>query len=172
MPERRVVGSAGGRAQHGAVSEHAAPPVSGPEPSAKRGGGAVARVVAVVAVLVAIAVVAAALLHLGPFGTAEEQAAPAEEPGRVVAVDPVSVNLADGHYLRLGFSMQMTSDAKADVDTAPAQDTAITLYAGRTVEELADSAQRESLRSQLVEELSEDYGGQVMGVYLTDFVTQ
>lgn len=172
MPERRVVGATGGRAQRGAVSEQAAPPVSGPEPAEKRRGGAAVRVVAVVAVLVAVAVVAAALLHLGPFGTDAAQSAPAEEPGRVVAVDPVSVNLADGHYLRLGFSMQMTSDAKADVDTAPAQDTAITLYAGRTVEELADSAQRESLRSQLVEELSEDYGGQVMGVYLTDFVTQ
>jgi len=171
MPDRRVVGTQGTRIPRAAATAPAAPPVEG-------GGGRRRRrwvIIAVAAIAVAAVVVAVAAL-VGPTlrgggGTAQSGQVE-EEAGPVVAVEPVSVNLADGHYLRVGFSMRMTDDALPDVDIAPAQDTAIGVYSGQSSDALADTGRREELRTELVDRLSQVYDGQVTGVYFTDFVTQ
>ena len=103
--------------------------------------------------------------------------APAAEPppekGAVVAIEPVSLNLADGHYLRLGLSLQLTKDAGEETpDTADALDHAIALFSGHTVAEVSDPATRDALKAQLLTELDEAYEGKVMDVYLTNYVTQ
>lgn len=169
MPDRRIVGQAGARIPRASVQEQP------PPPQETRGGGRGMRIVPVLAgVLVVVALALAAAVFLLARGDQAAQSgdpgAPAE--GAVVAVEPVSVNLADGHYLRVGFSMQMTAEAGDGVDTARAQDTVIALYSGRKAEDLADGDQREQLRGELVRQLSEAYGGDVMEVYFTDFVTQ
>jgi flagellar FliL protein len=96
----------------------------------------------------------------------------APEPGAVVTVDPVSLNLADGHYLRIGFGLQLTKDTVEAPDTAKALDLAIALYSGHTVAEISDPPTRAALKTELVKELTEAYDGEVMDVYLTNFVTQ
>ncbi|GIG22633.1 hypothetical protein Cch01nite_33570 [Cellulomonas chitinilytica] len=96
----------------------------------------------------------------------------APEPGAVVTVDPVSLNLADGHYLRIGFGLQLTKETVEAPDTSRALDTAIALYSGRTVAEISDPATRAALKAEFVKELDEKYDGEVMDVYLTNFVTQ
>jgi flagellar FliL protein len=49
-------------------------------------------------------------------------AAPPPKPGEVVALEPIQVNLADGHYLRIGIALQLTATAhEADARQAVAQ---------------------------------------------------
>jgi flagellar FliL protein len=125
----------------------------------------------VLAVLV-LAAGAAAYLLLGRGG-GEPAAEKAPEKGAVLTVDPVSLNLADGHYLRLGLALQLTAEAGTETpDTARALDAAIALFSGRTVAEVSDPATRDALTAQLTDQLAEAYDGEVMDVYLTDYVTQ
>jgi len=92
--------------------------------------------------------------------------------GKVLTVPAVSVNLVDGHYLRLGLGLQLTVDVAEAPDPAKALDLAIALFSGHTVAEVGDPTTREQLKVQLATELSKAYDGEVMDVYLTDFVTQ
>ena len=98
------------------------------------------------------------------------------QPGEVLVIERLSINLADGHYLRLGFSMQMTDDAGGghggEVDLSRAQDAAIGLFSGRSIDEVASPEGREALKAQLAADLAVIYHDTVMDVYLTDYVTQ
>jgi flagellar protein FliL len=130
------------------------------------------KLVLIMGVLV-LALGGAAFFFLKPSGGGAEAAEPPPpEPGGVAQIDPVSVNLAGGHYLRIGFSMQLAAGAHGEVEQAKALDIAIALYSGRTIEEVNDPAHREELKEELAHQLEEAYHGEVMGVYLTDFVTQ
>lgn len=132
----------------------------------------VRRPVLVVVLVVLLAAAGAAYWFLGRGGDDAPKAEPAPQPGAVVTVEPVSLNLADGHYLRLGFGMQLTKGTAEAPDTARALDLAIALYSGRTVAEITDPATRDALKAQFVQQLAEAYDGEVMDVYLTNFVTQ
>jgi flagellar FliL protein len=96
---------------------------------------------------------------------------PPPQPGAVVKLDPIQINLEGGHYLRIGIALQMTSDA-SEVDGSKALDATISLFSGRSMVDLANTSDREGLKKQLAGQLSELYDGKVMGVYFTDFVTQ
>ncbi len=139
-----------------------------PEPEAKKGRRGLLVVIAVLA----LAAVAAAVYFFLPRGDAgaDDQG---PEPGVVVDVDPVSLNLADGHYLRLGFALQLTADVGEELpETSEAIDIAIALFSGRTVAEVSDPATRDALKVQFAEQLAQAYDGEVMDVYLTNYVTQ
>lgn len=105
----------------------------------------------------------------GGEAVAEE---PAPEPGEVVSVEAVSINLAGGHYLRLGIALQLTAEVHGEVSSAHALDLAIALFSGRTVEEVSSAEGRAALKEELRHQLAEAYHGEVMDVYLTDYVTQ
>ncbi|MGV8978425.1 MAG: flagellar basal body-associated FliL family protein [Cellulomonas sp.] len=127
------------------------------------------------AVLVLVVGAAAYWFLLGPGKAASggaPAAPPAPQPGTVLKIDAVSVNLADGHYLRLGLGLQLTKEVAEAPDPAKALDLAIALYSGHTVAEVSDPATRDALKAQLVTELTTAYEGEVMDVYLTNFVTQ
>lgn len=100
-----------------------------------------------------------------------------EEPvelGAVMVVESVSINLAGGHYLRLGLGLQLSADAGAhgEPDTARALDLAIELFSQQSLEAVNDPAQRAALKAELLHQLEETYHGEVIDVYFTDFVTQ
>jgi flagellar FliL protein len=103
---------------------------------------------------------------LKPSGAAE-----APKPGEVLALDPVQVNLADGHYLSIGIALQLVEGAE-EADGSKALDAVIELYSGRDIEELIKSKTRDELKEELAHEVEELYEEEVMGVYLTQFVTQ
>ncbi len=175
MPvEQRVVGSGvkigAGKIGGAKIGKPAPEPAPEPAKKAKSGKGLV------VALVVVVLLVAAAATWWFVLRPQDGAAAPVEEKapekGEVVAVEPVSLNLAGGHYLRLGFSLQLTADAHEAPDPALAIDHAIALFSGRTVAEVSDPDTREALRDELAEQLSEVYEGEVMGVYLTNYVTQ
>ena len=170
MPvEQRVVSRQKIGARSSATTE--APPATPAEPPpAKRSR----RRLLVVVLVVALVAAGGAAWYL--LGRGDATGAPAPEPapqaGEVVQVQAVSVNLADGHYLRLGLGLQLTADAHTVPDTSRALDLAIALYSGRTVGEVLDPATRDALKAELAEQLSDAYEGEVMDVYLTNYVTQ
>lgn len=171
MPiEQRVVSKPKIGAKIGGSSEPAAPP----EPEKKAGGGRKKLIVIIAAVVVVAGAAAWFFLGRGGGAAAEPAAEPAPEPGEVVQVEPISVNLADGHYLRLGLGLQLTIDAggHGPIDPSPALDAAISLYSGRAVAEVNDPATRDALKAELAGILEEKYHGEVMDVYLTNYVTQ
>lgn len=94
-------------------------------------------------------------------------------PGEVLVLEPVQVNLAAGHYLRIGLALQMVAaGGHGEPDGSKALDAAIELFTGRNVAELAKPAVRNELRSELLETLDHGYHGEVMDIYFTEFVTQ
>ena len=128
-------------------------------------------------------IIVAAVVLLGGGGGAffmmkgdSAEAAPVK--GTVVALDDaMTINLADGHYLKLNFSLQQTADAGAEsVDTSEARELAIDEYTGKTVAELSTEKGRETIKEDLLAKIvkayTEDKKEMVMGIYYTQFVTQ
>ena len=102
---------------------------------------------------------------LKPSGPAEPK------PGEVVALEAIQINLAEGHYLRLGLALQMSADAK-EADGSKALDAAIDQFSGLPVGQVNRSESREKLKKQLSEVIADRYDGGVLEVYFTEFVTQ
>lgn len=94
------------------------------------------------------------------------------EPGEVVKVDPIHINLADGHYLKLGLALQATKEAHEPPEGSKALDIAISQFSNREVRELASNKAREHAKHVLVEKVSKAYHHEVMDVYFTEFVMQ
>ncbi|WP_296606007.1 flagellar basal body-associated protein FliL [Nocardioides sp.] len=105
---------------------------------------------------------------LKPSSGAEE----GPKPGLIVPLEPTQINLASGHYLKLGIALQMVEGAPEDVDGSKALDAAIDLFSGRTVEEVSTAKERRALKEELATTLEKSYEEEVMGVYFTEFVTQ
>lgn len=129
-------------------------------------GGGKKKILIVVLVL-ALAGVATWWFMLRP-ASAEE----APHPGEVVKLEAIQVNLADGHYLRIGIALQATDEVKEELDGSKALDATIELFSGQSQEQLARKPYRDDLKQKLEHRLEEAYEGEVMGVYFTDFVTQ
>jgi flagellar FliL protein len=169
MPTEQLV-VATGKPKIGSRPAPAAPP----EPE-KAAGGKKSKKKLIMIVLILAVVGGAAyffLLKPAPAADGAEAVEPPPEPGIVVVIEPISLNLAEGRYLRIGIGLQMTADVAEEPDTARALDQVVTLFSGRTVDEVASTEGREALRVQLIELLDEAYEGEVMDVYFTDYVTQ
>lgn len=169
MTEQRVIASAkpkiGARPQPAAVPE--------PEKPAKKGKKK--KLILLLAVVLLVGGGAGYWFFLkpaAPAAGAEAVATPAPEPGKVVVIDPISLNLAEGHYLQVGIGLQLTKAVSEDPDTARALDQVVSLFSGRSVAEVTSAEGREALRAELVKRLAEVYEGEVMDVYFTDYVTQ
>ena len=145
----------------------AAPPATVEAAQAKSGGRRKMIVLALVAV---VAVAAVYLLVLKPKDKAG--APPKPVAGAVVKLEPITINLAAGHFLKLGLSLQASADAGEEVSGAKALDAAIDLFSGRTVESLARRDGREKAKAALIKEISERYENKVYDIYFTDFVMQ
>jgi len=119
-----------------------------------------------VLVVLAVAGAAAWFLVLSP---AEADTEPV--PGEVLTLEPIQVNLAAGHYLRVGVALQLVEEAH-EVDGSKALDAVIELFSGQDMAEVTRPRDREHLKEQLEAELEHRYHGDVMEVYFTEFVTQ
>lgn len=174
MPiEQRVV--AGGRPQvsaprpTAAAKKTEAAPADSPSPKRSKKG----LMITLIALVVAGAVGAAAWFFvLAPSG--EDDAEP-EGPiaGEVYTIESMNINLAEGRYLRVGFGLQFIEGADVDhFDPAKARNAAIEVYSGQSFSDIMDPVTREALRVQYAGHLDELYEGEVMDVYLTDYVAQ
>ncbi len=107
-----------------------------------------------------------AWVALGP-----EKAPEAPKPGEVITLDPIQINLAGEHYLRIGIAMQMT-DAAHEVDGSKALDATIAEFSGHEIGEVNQPKMRRELKEKLFKELEKRYHHEVLEVYFTEFVTQ
>ena len=119
---------------------------------------------------------------------AEATPTPTLTPGDVTALDPISVNLADGHYLKIGVALQGVLAAsgghegsKTALDGSKAYDLIINEYSNLSMTELENAEQRNHFKDELQEKVIEAYKTHddkgeetegVMGIYLTSFVMQ
>jgi flagellar protein FliL len=93
------------------------------------------------------------------------------KPGAVLALDEQTVNLAGGHYLKVKLALQLTTKAGEEFDGSEAMQEVIDVMSGRDVGEVNLAKTRQSLQKELTTRIETDYPGEVMEVFLTEFVT-
>jgi flagellar FliL protein len=133
-------------------------------------------------------IVIAAVVLLGGGGGAfyflkgsSAEAAPKEpEKGVVVTMEnALTINLADGHYLKMAFTLQLTADAGTEaIDNSEAIDLAIEHYSGMQIGELETEKGRAKNKDEVLKDIEKAYYEEkdkkqiVMDIYFTQFVTQ
>ena len=168
-------------AKQAAPKEATPPPAPPSEPKGKRGA-------MVPAIIVAVALLLAAFMLKGGGGgstppapsTSETTVAAAGaahgDPAHVVALDAITLNLADGRFLKLGLALQL--DEGVEIEGEPANfgaralDETIDLMGSYTFKELSAPGAREKAKDKLSEAVAEAYDGAVLAVYFTEFVMQ
>lgn len=165
------------------MSKKASPPAEGapPKPSKLKTIGSCVGFIAIGAVV-------------GPkfLGGGAAPAAPAtgaeattttEAEGPLVTLDPITLNLTDGHLLQVGLALELGPDVVlgeghgGDEDDptkgfAKALDTTIEVLGSRSMSELQAAGGRESAKAELEEALAEVTHGEVVGVYFHQLVMQ
>ena len=95
--------------------------------------------------------------------------------GDIVKLDSTTLNLADGRFLKIGIGLQLKKGIKPEEYTtksAKALDLALTLFGSRTYAQLADPKGRTDAKDALSEQVVKAYDGEVIRVYITEFVMQ
>jgi flagellar FliL protein len=77
------------------------------------------------------------------------QALPPPVAGEVLTVDPITINLSGGHFLKLGLGLQVVKGAHEAPSDAKALDLAISQFSGKTIAELSTAAGREKNKAEL-----------------------
>jgi flagellar FliL protein len=108
---------------------------------------------------------------------AMQSPATAKSLAQVAKLEDITLNLADGHFLKLGLALQLAPKAVVtDYTTggaaAKALDLAIGVFGTENYAQLVQPAQREQAKAELAKKVVAAYNGQVQGIYLTDFVMQ
>ena len=149
-----------------------------PEDDEATGGGK--KKLLLIGVVALLAVAGAAYFFLfASSGEAEAEAVP--ESGGYVALEPVAVNLAGGGYLKVGITLEITAEAAAggghggaSVDGSKAMDLLISTYSQAQPADVvgAREALKEALEQKVIEAYTDHDVQMVMGIYLTEYVTQ
>ena len=162
-----------------------ATPNEGEQASSTRGSGNL-----IPAIVVAVGLVAGGFF-MNQGGTPAK--AEAKEPtahkaeevathGPVQNLESITLNLADGRFLKVGLALQLADAAEGEeaeeLPAAKALDVAITLLGSYTMDQLADPKMRELVKKKLSEQVSAAYvdpetsASLVTKVYFTEFVMQ
>lgn len=132
---------------------------------------------ALVVVLTSVGVVGFMLLR----GSGEEEPDTEAKPGVVVPLeDEMTLNLADGRFLKLQLALQLTEEATEAAGESPAesldgsmaQDAAISVFSQYKYNDLLDETKKEEARTKLTAAANERYDGAVLQVYFRQFVMQ
>jgi flagellar FliL protein len=97
---------------------------------------------------------------------------PPPVPGAVVALEPITLNLAGGHFLKLGLALQATAKTKEPPDGSKALDIAIAEFSNKSIAQLSTNKARDAVKADLREKVIKAYEDEVMDVYFTEFVMQ
>jgi len=149
----------------------------------KKSGGSM-RLVIIAVVLMAVLAAGVYFLFLKPKPAPPADCTPAtvgkasncqlgETP--LALSDTIQVNLAAGHYLRIGLALELNKSVtdSSTISPAPAFDAAIDLFSGLPMDDVNTAKTRDALKDRLAEELMQIYpDNQVLGVLFTQFVTQ
>lgn len=103
-------------------------------------------------------------------------APPAGPPaaGDTVVLDPMTLNLTEGHYLQVAIAIQLVEGktTKDKFDVSPADQLIINEFSNRTVASLSSGAARTTSLDELKKDMDKAYPGEVFHLYYTKFVTQ
>ncbi len=97
---------------------------------------------------------------------------PAPKPGAVVAMTDTTLNLTDGHFLKVKLGLQTEVGAPADLDTSKAADLLISEFTGQTMAVLSTAEGREKAKADLLTKIEAAYPKEIMDIYFTEFVMQ
>jgi flagellar protein FliL len=106
------------------------------------------------------------------FKSGGKEAAVQHEPGVVLALEPITINLADGHFLKVSIALQASADAAHEPEGSRALDLLISQFSNKSVAELSSNDAREGQKKELVEKVKKAYEDEVYDVYFTEFVMQ
>ena len=106
--------------------------------------------------------------------------APEIPKGEIVKLDSITLNLADGRFVKLGLALQLSEKAKVGEGGAAAYtskaaralDLAISTFGAHSYADLAAPGGREATKEALSKKIVTAYGGDVEGIYFTEFVMQ
>jgi len=92
-------------------------------------------------------------------------------------LDDITLNLEDGHYLKIGIALQLSpkalvTDYTTGGSASMALDLAISVLGADTYNQLMQPAFRADAKAELDKQVVAAYGGLVQGIYFTDFVMQ
>jgi flagellar FliL protein len=124
-------------------------------------------------ILVVVLLAAGGAAYFFLFSGSGSAKAAAPVPGVVTVLDPVTVNLAGGGYLKIGVALQLTEDVGAEaskLDGSKAKDLIISTFSQAQPADVVGA--RDALKKALQKKIIEAYDGEVMGIYYTDYVTQ
>jgi len=96
---------------------------------------------------------------------------------QIAKLDDITLNLADGHYLKLGLALQLSpkavvTDYTTGGSASVALDLTISVLGTDTYNQLMQPAFRAQAKAELDKEVVAAYGGLVERVYFVDFVMQ
>jgi flagellar FliL protein len=133
----------------------------------------------IIAAVVLLLVGGGAFYFLVLKSSSKAEAAPKEPTkGAVVTMDnALTINLADAHYLKLAFTLQLTADAGSETpDNSEAIDLAIQHFNGMDIADLSTDKGLEKNKEELLTAIEKAYKEEktqiVMDIYITQFVTQ
>ena len=139
-------------------------------------------------------------LVIAPKAQEKAAATSTTEPhGKIVRLEPITMNLSDGHILKVGIAMEMVAEPKdthlnalvglkanaggghgsggeekatmtLDGLESKALDQTITVLGNDTYDGLSSPSGRAAAKKELSEKIIEAYHGDVKGVLFTDFV--
>jgi flagellar FliL protein len=147
------------------------------EGDAKKKGGSKKKLLIIIVAAVVVLLGGGAGAYFAFFsGGSKSTAKPEPTPSGVVVADAITVNLSDGHYLKIAIALQTTTDAAEGADVSKALDIVISEFSNLEVAELSTNKQREALKQELTEKIVKAYTEKgkepVMAVYFTEFVIQ
>jgi len=96
-------------------------------------------------------------------------------PGQILDLDPITLNLSDGRFLKVGISLQLAKGSSADkmkTESAKALDAAIGLLSAKSYNDLVAPGGRDQAKAELSKRVADLYEGKVLGVYFTNFIMQ
>jgi len=149
------------------------------------GGGKAKRILPLLVLLIGGGVGAKTML--GGGGSAVPAAGEAvttttELPGPIVSLEPMTVSMADGRYVRVGLALQLPHEEDApeaeaeDVDPktkyARVIDLAVDMFGKKKFPDLVGEGAHARTRDELSFLISSVYDGAIEGVYFTEFVVQ
>lgn len=120
------------------------------------GGGGKKKIIIIAIPVVLLLAAAGWFFFLKPKDTGVPEPLPHPVPGAVVTLDPITVNLAASHFLKLGMALQPTATA-LEVDGAKALDLAITQFTQMTIDELSTDEGRDKAKEELVARVKLSY---------------
>ena len=143
-----------------------------PEETEEKGGGKKKLILILVVVLLA----AAGAAYFFLFAGSGEAAAEEPVPGEVLALEPIAVNLAGGGYLKIGVSLELTTDGAAGekLDGSKATDLVISTFSQAAPADVtgARDALKAALQQKIVKAYTENGKELVMDIFYTQYVTQ